>query len=171
MAGHDVSTRDPRQGDLLEVDDERFEVVERCPCGQEAKHIRWFLRGEQAVGPAAIEQEALLAKEWDEDEELWWWFGRRIALSDLRAGKERLLQRLRREPAEPPKRILYEGRLYRLALVNDPSAEADEGPVPTAVWEFVDSEEIESVLIERSPEGETVAYHGAYYDPEAIKTL
>ena len=119
-------------------------------------------------------EEAVLAKEWDEDGECWWWFGRRIALSDLCAGKERFPQFLRRRQnpsngkTDPPKRLLYEGRLYRLGLITDPPRDLGPEAVPLLVWEFTDADQIESVLIESSPEGETIAYHGAYYDPETI---
>src|SRR5689334_2541644 len=130
MGDRDIRTHDPATGDLLDVEDERFEVMERCPCGPEAQHIRWFLQGQSSFGTADLGQEAVLAKEWDPDGALWWWFGRRIALSDLRAGKERLPQRLRRAKAEPPKRLFYEGRLYRLVLVTDPPKDLDQESIP-----------------------------------------
>ena len=164
----DVRTRDPVVGDIVVVDEEQFEVVERCPCGPEAHHIRWFLQGQSDIENTRLAQDAVLAKEWDVEKEFWWWFGHRIALSDLRASRGRLTEHLRKHRQEPPKRLFYEGRLYRLVLTNEPPPDATEDRQPMTVWEYVDAEEIESLLIERSAEGEAIAYHGAYYDPEAI---
>lgn len=166
----DINTKDPDAGDVLLIENERYDVMERCPCGQEAQHIRWFLQGEGVVEDACFPQEAVLAKEWEPSGELWWWFGRRIALSDLRSGRSRLMRALRRDRQDPPKRLFYEGRLYRLVHAGEPSQDANEDSVPLTVWEYVDAEETESVLVEASLDGETVAYHGAYYDPELIKT-
>ena len=171
MARRSLRTQDPDTGDVLLIEEDRYEVLERCPCGKEALHVRWFLLGEGNVQNARFQQEAVLVKEWDDRGELWWWFGRRIALSDLCASRLRLPQALKLGLQNPPSRLFYEGRFYRLENAADPVPEAGGDPASLTVWEYVDSEETESVLLEMSSDGEAVAYHGAYYDPELIKTL
>lgn len=165
-----VGRRDPAVGDLVQVDDEHFRVADRCPCGPDAQHIRWFLESDKELDTIHISQEGVLAKEWDKRGMEAWWFGRRIGASDIRTGKDRLTQRLRRNRKSAPKKLSYEGRSYRLAGTNKPpkKSKRDEG-VPMAVWEYVDSEEIESLLVETSDEGDLVAYHGWYSNPEDIR--
>ena len=53
----------------------------------------------------------------------------------------------------------------------DPVAVPDDkqDSIPLTLWEYVDSEEIESLLIEQSAEGDLNVYHGAYYDPADLK--
>jgi hypothetical protein len=163
----DVRVKDPAPGDRLEVDGQRFHVDERCPCDRDAQHIRWFLSSEEGVEGLPFPESATLAKEWDdEDGEIWWWFGLKVSASDLRTGDKRLPQWLRAQPSKPPAGLWYEGKRYRLAgTIDPPEVKGDTETVPLALWEYVDADDIESLLVERSPEGDLTVYHGAYYDP------
>jgi hypothetical protein len=167
----DVGFQDPKLGDHLLIDDERYHILERCSCGGDADHIRWFLEGRSEMGPIAITQAATLAKEWDEDGAIWWWFGRRIAASDLRVQDDRLSNWLGNHVDEVPDVVAYEGKRCRLAGESEPprAAAPDDDAIPLTLWEYVDDDDIDSVLVEQSSEGDVAIYHGAYYDPADLR--
>jgi len=168
----DVRVQDPRLNDSLLIEDERYRVAEQCPCGSDSGHVRWFLEGKFGFGDGiSITQAATLAKEWDDEGEIWWWFGRRIAPSDVLRGQYRFPSWLAHHGGKAPSELLYEGKRYHLMDEADPVAPADEKAdfIPLTLWEYVDSEEIESLLIEQSAEGDLAVYHGAYYDPADLK--
>ena len=173
----DLRVMDPSPGHRLMVDGQRFRVDERCPCSADSQHIRWFLSSDDGVNGLAFPEYATLAKEWDdEDGEIWWWFGLKVSASDLRIGDKRLPQWLRAQPSQPPAGLWYEGKRYRLAGTIDPAADKTDEPseeetVPLTLWEYVDSEDIESLLVEQSAEGDLAVYHGAYYDPADLQLV
>lgn len=166
---YDVGRRDPTVGDRLRVDDTEYRVADRCPCGTDAMHIRWFLETEGDLDDVHFAQEGVLAKEWDEKGAEAWWFGLRIGASDLRIGKQRLTERLRANKKTPPKRLSYEGRSYHLSGVVDAPDDVADDSIPMAVWEYLDKDEVESVLVETSTKGDLIAYHGWYSNPEDIR--
>ena len=167
---HDVNVQDPAVGDGLLVEEEGYQVADRCPCASESGHIRWFLEGEEKVGSLSFPRQATLAKEWDDTGEIWWWFGRRISASDLRIGYERLPQWLRGNGHKAPERVSYAGKRYHLVGTSEPSGDESSDPdtVTLTLWEYADSDDIDNILIERSDEGELSIYHGAYYDPSDL---
>ncbi len=165
--------QDPRLNDVINVEGEDYRIAERCPCEADSGHTRWFLESQHSFGDGlSIAQMATLAKEWDEDGEVWWWFGHRIAPSDVRRGEIRLPAWLAKEDAKAPKNLSYEGKRYKRLGEAESVSGNDEGDADTialTLWEYVDSNDIESLLIEQSPEGHLAVYHGAYYDPSEFR--
>lgn len=166
---YDVSSRDPLVGDQVFIHDEAYRVAERCPCGPDSMHIRWFLETDATSDLLHLPQEGVLAKEWDESGEEAWWFGQRIGASDLKMGQQRLTERLRKNRKTAPKRLTYEGRSYQLAGVTKPPKKSKDEGLPMTVWEYVDKDEQESLLVETSTDGDLVAYHGWYSNPQDIR--
>src|SRR6185437_876793 len=147
----DISVQDPSMGDLLQVEDEQYSVRERCPCGSESGHVRWFLEGSESIGPLQLSRQATLAKEWDDSGDVWWWFGRRISASDLRIGYERLPQWLRGHGSKPPERLSYAGKRYHLIGTVEPSKEpSDPDTMTLTLWEYTDSDDVDNLLLEHS---------------------
>lgn len=158
----------PLEGDWIRIGEDHFQVVERCPCDAQSMHIRWFLQGADELASIRIPVEAVLAKEWDKRGDVAWWFGRRVALTDLRTSSRRLTETLRRPVRRLPSRLYYDGRPYRLLGKSRPSKDLSPDIVSVTVWEYVDKDETESLLVEIAQDGETLAYHGWYADPDDL---